>query len=64
MVQKLAAATRKLMNYVNNVVWVDEKIDPVGTTGFFNALRTMVAERGQVLFTPEFLELKNAIEKA
>jgi hypothetical protein len=62
MTKQLAAASRKLIDYVNTVVWQEDKIEPTGTFGFPATLRGMVAERAKILFTTEFVDLKKAIE--
>jgi hypothetical protein len=64
MAQELAAASRKLINYVNSVVWEHDEINLTGSVGFPAVLRNMLAERFKIVTTPEFLDLKKAIEKA
>jgi hypothetical protein len=62
MANQLAAAGRKMINYVNTVVWQDGKIDPSGSRGFPAVVRNMLAERAKILNTPQFVELKKAID--
>jgi hypothetical protein len=64
MAKQLADASRKLINYVNTVVWEGEKMNPSGTFGFPAVLRGMLAERFKIVTTAEFLDLKTAIERA
>jgi hypothetical protein len=62
MAKQLAAATRKMINFVNTVVWQDGKMS--GTPGFPEQVGAMLAERSRILNTTEFLDLKKEIEKA
>jgi hypothetical protein len=62
MAKKLAVPTRNLINYVNTMVWQDGKIYPPGSLGFPAVLRNMIFERGKIINTPEFLDLKKALE--
>jgi hypothetical protein len=60
--ERLALATRKMINYVNTVVWQDEKVDQIGAAGFPKAIGTMLADRGSILNSTDFLELKKAVQ--
>jgi hypothetical protein len=47
--EQLAHASKKLINYVNQVVWQDNKIDPAGAAKFPSVVQNMVAERSKIL---------------
>jgi hypothetical protein len=46
---QLAQASKKLIDYVNEVVWQDNKIDPAGAAKFPSVVSNMVAERSKIL---------------
>ena len=62
MAKKLAAATRKMINYVNTEVFQEHEMDQTGAAGFGAQVGNMLAERRRILNTTEFSDLKKAIE--
>jgi hypothetical protein len=46
---QLAQASKTLINYVNEVIWQDNKIDVAGAAKFPSVVSNMVAERSKIL---------------
>jgi hypothetical protein len=45
MTKQLAAASREMINYVNTVVWQNDKMNSIGSPGFLAVVGNMLAER-------------------
>jgi hypothetical protein len=60
---QLTTASYKMTNYVNEAVFPDGKMNAAAGLKFGDQVKGMLAERQRILATPEFKELKNAVDK-